>query len=287
MGRSMCGHLIKAGYPTTLYSRTKSKCEDLLTSSGTASWALSPRAVAERSDIVFTIVGYPHEAKQVILDEETGVLAGMKSGSTLIDCTTSSPELAVTIFEAGKAKGIHALDAPVSGGDIGARNATLSIMCGGTEGTFQTTLPVLQVLGKNINHMGGPGCGQATKATNQVLIASGMIALCEGLMFASASGLDLEKTIEAVASGAAGSWSLSNYGPRILKGDFKPGFFVDHYIKDLDIVLSECRRMDLKLPGMELATNLYKQLRDEQEKGGEMGTQALIKVFERMNGRAL
>ena len=278
MGRSMCGHLIDAGYPATVTTRTPEKAATLLEKGGV--WAASPREVAERSDVVFSIVGYPADVREVILGPQ-GALAGARSGSTLVEMTTSEPSLAVEIHAAAAANGVAALDAPVSGGDVGARNATLSIMVGGDAEAVERIRPLLEVIGKTIVHEGGPGAGQHTKMVNQILISSGMIGVCEALLYGFRAGLDLEKVLEVVAVGAAGSWSLSNYGPRMLRGDFDPGFFVEHFVKDMEIALAEARRMDLALPGLALAHELYVALRAQG--GGRLGTQSLLLALARLS----
>ena len=254
MGASMCGHLLEAGYPATVHNRTREKAEALLGRG--AAWAATPAEVAAASDVVFTIVGYPADVRSVILGPE-GVLAGAREGATVVDMTTSEPSLAVEIHEAAQAKGVAAIDAPVSGGDVGARNATLSIMVGGDEDAVERVRPLFEAMGKTIVRQGGPGAGQHTKMVNQILIATGMIGVCEALLYGYRAGLDLETVLESVAGGAAGSWSLSNYGPRMLAGNFDPGFMVEHFVKDMGIALSEARRMNLSLPGLALAEQLY------------------------------
>ena len=271
MGSSMCGHVLKAGYGVTVYTRSRERAEPLLERG--AAWADSPAAVAAESNAVFSIVGYPADVRDVILGDG-GALAGAASGSTLVDMTTSEPALAVEIYEAAKAKGVAAVDAPVSGGDIGARNATLSIMVGGDEDAVERVRPVFEVLGKSIVHQGGPGAGQHTKMVNQVLIATGMIGVCEALLYGYRAGLDLECVLESVAGGAAGSWSLTNYGPRMLSGDFAPGFVVDHFVKDMGIALAEAKRAKLSLPGLALAEQLYVALQAQGH--GRKGTHSLI-----------
>lgn len=280
MGRSMAGHLLAAGHELTVFNRTREKASDLLSRGGR--WAESPAAAARASEIVFTMVGYPHDVREVILGDE-GALAGMKSGDVIVDCTTSSPALAMEIAMAAKARGVTSLDAPVSGGDIGARNAALSIMVGGDAVAFERVRPLLEKLGKTIVLQGGPGSGQHTKMVNQILIAAGMVAVCEGIVYARTAGLDPQRVLESVSGGAAGSWSLANYGPRILKGDFAPGFYVEHFLKDMRIALDEADRMKLCLPGLAQAKQLYTML---AAMGGEKnGTHALIKVLEAMCNR--
>ncbi|MCA8989645.1 MAG: NAD(P)-dependent oxidoreductase, partial [Planctomycetaceae bacterium] len=230
MGKSMAGHLMSAGFSLSVYSRTKAKSEDLV--SRGAKWCASPSEVAASSDVTFAIVGFPSDVREVFLGEQ-GALAGAAAGSVLVDMTTSEPSLAVEIYQAAKAKGVHAVDAPVSGGDIGARNAALSIMIGGDKDVVDALQPCWEAMGKTIVYQGPAGSGQHTKMVNQTLIATGMIGVCEALLYAYKAGLDLETVMKSVSSGAAGSWSLSNYGPRMMGNDFAPGFFVEHFIKDM------------------------------------------------------
>jgi 3-hydroxyisobutyrate dehydrogenase len=271
MGRSMCGHLLDAGYPVTVHNRTRASA-DALVEKG-AVWAGTPAEVAAASDVVIAIVGYPADVREVMLGEQ-GALAGAREGSVLVDMTTSEPSLAVEIAEAAAAKGVGAVDAPVSGGDVGARNAALSIMVGGDEDAVERVRPLFEVMGKTIVRQGGPGAGQHTKMVNQILIASGMIGVCEALLYAYEARLDLETVLESVAPGAAGSWSLTNYAPRMLKGDFEPGFVVEHFVKDMGIALAEARRMNLSLPGLALAEQLYVALVAQGK--GRKGTHSLI-----------
>ncbi len=278
MGRSMCGHLIDAGYKATVYNRTAEKTNDLVAKGATL--ATTPKEVAQQSDVVFTIVGFPNDVQEVILGEQ-GVLAGCESGNTIVDMTTSKPSLAVEIAEAAAAKGVASIDAPVSGGDTGARNAALSIMIGGDKEAVDRIGPLFQMMGKTIVHQGGPGRGQHTKMVNQTLIASGMIAVCEGLLYATKVGLDLPTVLQSVSSGAAGSWSLSNLAPRMIDGDFDPGFFVEHFVKDMRIALDEAAAMNLSLPGLALAHQLYQAvIAQGHEKDG---TQALLLALAEMN----
>lgn len=270
MGSSMCGHLIDKGFAATIYTRSKEKAQPLLDKG--AAWVESPKAVAEQSDVVFAIVGFPNDVREVFLGEE-GALAGSKEGNILVDMTTSEPSLAVEIAEAAKAKGVHSVDAPVSGGDVGAKEARLSIMIGGDKEVVDALQPCWEAMGKTIVHQGGPGAGQHTKMVNQTLIASMMIGVCEGLLYGYKAGLDLPTVMESVASGAAGSWSLSNLGPRIINGNFDPGFFVEHFIKDMGIALDEAKRMGLSLPGLGLAHQLYIALQSQGH--GRDGTHAL------------
>jgi len=233
----------------------------------------TPAEVAAASDVVIAIVGYPADVREVMLGAQ-GALAGAREGSLLVDMTTSEPSLAVEIAEAATARGMAAVDAPVSGGDVGARNATLSIMVGGDEQAVDRVRPLFEVMGKTIVRQGGPGAGQHTKMVNQILIASGMIGVCEALLYAYKAGLDLETVLESVAPGAAGSWSLTNYAPRMLKGDFEPGFVVEHFVKDMGIALAEARRLNLSLPGLALAEQLYVALVAQGK--GRKGTHSLI-----------
>ena len=278
MGASMLAHLIDAGHPATLHTRTRARAEPLLAKG--ARWAGSPAAVARDSDVVFSIVGYPADVREVILGPE-GALAGAARGSVLVDMTTSEPSLAVEIARAAAERGVAALDAPVSGGDVGARNAALSIMVGGEREALERVRPLLGRMGRTIVHQGGPGSGQHTKMVNQTLIATGIIGVCEALLYAYRAGLDLGSVMESVSGGAAGSWSLSNYGPRMLKGDFEPGFYVEHFIKDMGIALAEARRLKLSLPGLALAHQLYVAL--EAQGGGRRGTQALLLALARLS----
>ena len=279
MGSPMCGHLLAAGFPVKVFNRTKARALSLVEQG--AQWCASPAATAEGVDVVVTIVGYPADVRQVILGEQ-GVLATAAEGTTIVDMTTSEPQLAQEIFDAAAAKGVSSLDAPVSGGDVGARNASLVIMVGGRQEAFDTALPVFQRLGQAVTYEGGPGAGQHTKMVNQIAIASGMIGVCEALLYASRAGLDVAKVIETISPGAAGSWSLANYGPRALRGDFEPGFKIDHFIKDLGIALEEARRMKLALPGLALADQLY--IAAAAEGRGQRGTHALLLALAQLSG---
>ena len=270
MGRSMCGHLMSAGFQATVFTRSKEKAQELLDRG--AEWAESPQAVAEASDVIFSIVGFPNDVREVMLGEQ-GALAGSKAGNVLVDMTTSEPSLAEAIAEEAEAKGVYSIDAPVSGGDVGAKEARLSIMIGGDKDVVEALQPCWQAMGKTIVHQGGPGAGQHTKMVNQTLIATGMIGVCEALLYGYRAGLDLETVMQSVASGAAGSWSLSNLGPRIIAGNFDPGFFVEHFIKDMGIALAEANRMGLSLPGLALAHQLYLALKAQGH--GRDGTHAL------------
>jgi 3-hydroxyisobutyrate dehydrogenase len=271
MGVSMCGHVLDAGYSVTVHNRTRERAEPLLERG--AAWADTPAEVAAAADVVCSIVGYPSDVRAVILGDD-GALSGAAPGSVLVDLTTSEPSLAVEVAEAAAAKGVTSIDAPVSGGDVGARNATLSIMVGGDEAAVERVRPLFEAIGKTIVRQGGPGAGQHTKMVNQTLIAGAMIGVCEALLYAYKAGLDLETVLRSVEPGAAGSWSLTNYAPRMLKGDFEPGFVVEHFIKDMGIALAEARRMNLSLPGLALAEQLYVALAAQGM--GRKGTQSLI-----------
>ena len=271
MGGSMCGHVLDGGYSVRVHTRTRERAEPLLAKG--AQWAESPAALAEASDVVCTIVGFPQDVREVLLGPD-GAVAHAPVGATIVDLTTTEPSLAVEIHAAALARDIDAIDAPVSGGDIGARSGALSIMVGGSDAAVSRARPILECFGKTIVHQGGPGAGQHTKMVNQILIATGMIGVCEALLYGYRAGLELETVLESVGGGAAGSWSLANYGPRMLAADFEPGFFVEHFIKDMGIALAEARRMKLSLPGLALAHQLYVAL--EAQGGGRRGIQALL-----------
>jgi 3-hydroxyisobutyrate dehydrogenase len=275
----MCGHLLDAGFTATVFTRTKSKAESLLNRG--AVWADSPKAVAEASDVVFSIVGFPSDVREVFLGEH-GVVAGCSKGSTLVDMTTSDPSLAIEIYKAAIAKGATSIDAPVSGGDVGATNGTLSIMIGGDETAVAALQPCWDAMGKTIVHQGPAGSGQHTKMVNQTLIATNMIGVCEALLYAHKAGLDLPTVLQSVGSGAAGSWSLSNLGPRIMDNNFDPGFFVEHFIKDMGIALSESRKLGLSMPGLALAHQLYLALQAQGH--GRDGTHALQLALSKLSG---
>jgi len=275
MGRSMAGHILDAGFALHVYNRTPSKANDLVEKGAVLEASVTD--LAKASDIIISIVGFPRDVEEVFLGKG-GVLESAKPGSIVIDMTTSDPALAVNLFDKGKVKGIHVLDAPVSGGDLGAKNATLSIMVGGEDGVFESVLPVLEIMGKNIVYQGKAGAGQHTKMANQIAIAAGMVAVCESLAYASKAGLDPETVLKSIGQGAAGSWSLNNLGPRIIKKDDRPGFFIKHFIKDMGIAADSSKEMGLATPGLDLALSLYRKMAD---KGLENdGTQALYKLFE-------
>lgn len=275
MGRSMAGHLLAAGHPLVVNTRTKARADELLAKG--AKWAATPGEAAAQADVVITIVGYPADVEQVY-SGTAGIIASAKPGALLIDMTTSSPELAKKLHAAAKERGIGMLDAPVSGGDIGAREARLSVMVGGDKPDFERALPVFQKMGKAIVLQGSAGSGQYCKLSNQIAIAGGMLAVCESLSFAKAVGLDPATVLESIGGGAAGSWGLTNLAPRIIRGDYSPGFFVKHFVKDMRIALESAKAAKLSLPGLELAERLYSRL--VAEGGEDFGTQALIKIYE-------
>jgi 3-hydroxyisobutyrate dehydrogenase len=275
MGRWMCQHLMTKGYKATVYNRSRDKAKPLVEQG--AAWADTPKQVAAQSDIVFAIVGFPKDVREVFLGPQ-GALAGSKPGTRLVDMTTSEPSLAREIYEAAKAKQVHAIDAPVSGGDVGAKNAALSIMVGGDADAVAAVQPCLECMGKTIVHQGPAGSGQHTKMVNQILIASNMVGVCEALLYAYKSGLDAKTVLQSVGVGAAGSWSLNNLGPRIIDRNFEPGFFVEHFIKDMGIALDEAKRMGLVLPGLALANQLY--LAVQAQGYGRKGTHALMLALE-------
>lgn len=278
MGKSMALNLQRAGYLINIYTRTKEKANDLIDHG--AVWKESIKDLTVASDIIITMVGYPSDVEEVYFGEN-GILEHAKAGSCLIDMTTSKPSLAINIFQQAKAKSIHALDAPVSGGDIGAQKGTLAIMVGGEEDAYEALLPLFKTLGENIILQGPAGAGQHTKLANQITIASNMIGVCEAIIFAKKAGLDPSRVLESITTGAAGSWSLSNLGPRMIRGDFDPGFYVKHFIKDMTIALESAKEMDLDTPGLSLSLQLYKELAENGD--GDSGTQALIKIFEKQN----
>lgn len=275
MGGPMCQHLLQAGYRLTLFTRDRSKALPLLTKGAT--WADSPRTVTEQTDVLFTMVGFPNDVREVYFGEQ-GVLAGSRPGMVLVDMTTTEPSLASDIAEAAQAHGAAALDAPVSGGDVGARNATLSIMIGGWTEAVQAVMPLLACLGKNIVHQGGPGAGQHTKLCNQIVIAGTMVGVCESLLYGYKVGLDVPRMLASIRGGAAACWTLDHLAPRIVARNFDPGFFVDHFVKDMGIALEEARRRDLTLPGLTLVHQLYQKV---QALGhGRSGTHTLMLALE-------
>jgi 3-hydroxyisobutyrate dehydrogenase len=276
MGRGMVRNLVQAGYEVIVHSRTKPQAEQLLQLG--VQWKESVSDLARESDAVITMVGYPHDVEQVYLGAG-GLVEQARSGTLLIDMTTSCPELARTIHRKARENDLYALDAPVSGGEIGARDGTLSIMVGGDEDIFEEAMPIMGRLGKNIVRQGDAGAGQFTKMCNQIAVAVNMIAVCESLTYASQNGLDPSTVLKSIEAGAAGSWSLSMLAPKIIAEDFKPGFYVKHIIKDLQIALDSAKQLNLDLPGLQLAKTLYDQLAAMDEENS--GTQALYKWYGR------
>jgi len=280
MGRSMCGHLLAAGHEIAVYTRTREKAQPLLDAG--ASWAASPRDAAAGAEIVFTMVGFPADVREVYFGE-AGLLGAAKRGQLFVDMTTTEPSLAVEIATAARAKEAAAVDAPVSGGDVGARNATLSIMVGGDTDDVARVRPLFELMGKNIVRQGGPGAGQHTKMCNQIVIAGTMIGVCESLVYAARAGLDPETMLSSIRSGAAGCWTLDNLAPRVVTRNFDPGFFVEHFIKDMGIALEEARRMNLALPGLALVHQLYVAVQAQGH--GRKGTHALVLALEHLSAQ--
>ena len=279
MGRWMCQHVMDLGYTATIFTRTKSKADPLLKAEAT--WADSPAEVAESSDIIFTIVGFPEDVRQVYLGEN-GILTTAKSGSIVVDMTTTEPSLAIEIHQAARAKGVSSIDAPVSGGDVGAREARLAIMIGGDQEAVDAIHPLFEAMGQNIVYQGEAGSGQHTKMCNQITISGTMIGVCEALLYGAKAGLDLEIMLSTISKGAAGCWSLENLAPRVLKRNFDPGFFVEHFIKDMGIALDEAKRMGISLPGLSLVHQLY--LATQAQGHGRLGTHALMLALEKLSG---
>ena len=278
MGYPMAGHLLSAGYDVRIYNRTKDKAIPLIQQG--ARWCESAGDASEGADFVFSIVGFPQDVEEIFFGER-GILSTAKNGSVVVDMTTSEPSLAERIYETAKEKEVSSLDAPVSGGDLGARNATLSMMVGGDEKSFRQTKPLLEVMGENISWFGPAGSGQRVKMSNQILIATTMIGTVESLLYAVRSGLKPNAVIDLIGSGAAGCWSINNLGRRIVKGDYAPGFFIKHFVKDMSIALQDAERLGLKLPGLSLAKEFYDQAVEAGQ--GNEGTQALYKVLESMS----
>jgi 3-hydroxyisobutyrate dehydrogenase len=278
MGLSMCGHLLAKGAHVCVFTRTRGKAQPLLDRGAT--WVDSPGVAAAQSDIVFTMVGFPADVREVYFSAD-GVIAGTRAGSVLVDMTTTEPSLAIEIANAAAAQGAQALDAPVSGGDVGARNATLSIMAGGQADALERVRPLLEAMGKTIVHEGAPGSGQHTKMCNQIVIAGTMIGVCESLLYGMRAGLDLNTMLQSIRGGAAGCWTLENLAPRVLAGNFDPGFMVEHFIKDMGIALDAAARMKLALPGLALVRQLY--LATAAQGHGRSGTHALYLALRRLS----
>ncbi|WHY58043.1 NAD(P)-dependent oxidoreductase [Peribacillus simplex] len=274
MGKSMAANLLKAGYEVFVYTRTKDKASELLSQG--AKWASSPKEIAQKANVIISMVGYPSDVEEIYLGEN-GLIENGKQGTHLIDMTTSTPTLAVKIAEEAKKRGMESLDAPVSGGDIGARDAKLTIMVGGSSEAFEAVRPIFDIIGSNVVHQGPAGSGQHTKMCNQIAIASNMIGVTEAISYAQKAGLDPERVLRSISSGSAGSWSLSNLVPRMVEGDFEPGFYIKHFIKDMKIALNEAERMGMDAPGLSLSKSLYEGLAEAGEENS--GTQALYKHY--------
>ncbi len=275
MGKSMAGHILGAGYEVHVYTRTKKTAEDLVSKG--AIWEDSVGALSKKCQAIITIVGFPSDVEQVYLNQD-GIINHAGKGTLVIDMTTSSPDLAVKIYDKAKLSGIEALDAPVSGGDLGARNATLSIMVGGDQTAFDKALPLFEAMGKNVVFQGKPGSGQHTKMANQIAIAAGMVAVCESIAYAKKAGLDPETVLKSIGAGAAASWSLNNLGPRMIAGNMEPGFYIKHFIKDMKIAADSSKGLGFQTPGLDLALSLYEKLAGMGHE--DKGTQALFRLFD-------
>ena len=275
MGSGIINNLLKAHYDVDIYTRTKSRAEPLINEG--AKWFATPKDVAENSDIIFSMVGFPKDVEDVYF-KDNGIIAGLSEGKIVVDMTTSTPTLAKRIGEKAESIGVECIDAPVSGGDVGARDGKLTIMVGGSKKAFETLQPIFNIIGKTNHYFGSYGAGQHAKMANQIMIAGTMTGLTEMFVYAKAAGLDLSAVLETVEGGGGDNWSLENYGPRILNGDFKPGFYSKHFLKDLRIALDESEKMGLDLPATKQAKKLYETLVDEQNLGDD-GTQALIKLW--------
>ncbi|AIY06019.1 oxidoreductase [Planococcus sp. PAMC 21323] len=274
MGNSLVKHLLDDKHEVFIYTRTAQKAENLVEAGATL--VDSPKQVAENSEVIFTMVGYPSDVEQVYFGEQ-GLLENAKTGTILVDMTTSQPQLAQRIFDAAADKGLHALDAPVSGGDIGAKNGVLSIMIGGEKEVYKKISPILNLFGENIVFQGPAGSGQHTKMCNQINIASSMIGVCESIIYAEKAGLDPERVLRSISSGAAGSWSLSNLAPKMINEDFRPGFYIKHFIKDMKIAAQEAEDWGLDLPGLRMSLSMYEKIAAQGNE--ENGTQALIEYY--------
>ncbi len=278
MGSSMCLHLLKKGYKAVIYTRTKKKAKNLIELG--AEWVDSPKLVAEKADVIFTIVGFPKDVRQVYFSEN-GIFEGIKEGSLIVDMTTTEPALSEEIYEAAMLKECSSVDAPVSGGDIGAQAGNLSIMVGGDKEAVQAVMPLLKLMGGNIVHQGGAGKGQHAKMCNQIMASALMIGMCETLLYGYKAGLNLNTMLSSVGKGAAASWMLDNLAPKTIKRDFEPGFYVEHFIKDMGIALKEAERMNLSLPGLSLVHQLY--VATKAQGYGRKGTQALLLALEKIS----
>ncbi len=279
MGAAMLARLQEAGYASIVYTRTKERAQPLLEAG--VQWAKSPRAVAEQCPVVFTIVGFPNDVREVYFEDD-GLLAGAQEGAILVDMTTTEPSLAQEIYQKAQTQLVHTVDAPVSGGDVGAKNGTLSIMVGGDKPAVETVMPLLEVMGKNIVHQGEAGSGQHTKMGNQIVIAGTMIGVCESLLYGHRAGLDLPTMLRSISGGAAACWTLDQLAPRMVQRNFDPGFYVEHFIKDMGIALQEANRLGLSMPGLALAKQLYEATQAQGH--GKLGTHALLLALEQLSG---
>jgi 3-hydroxyisobutyrate dehydrogenase len=279
MGAAMLARLQETGYASVVYNRTKEKAKPLLEAG--AQWADSPQAVAQQCGVVFTIVGFPNDVRQVYFGDD-GLLAGASEGAILVDMTTTEPSLAQEIYQQAQAQQVHSVDAPVSGGDVGAKNGTLSIMVGGDKLAVDAVMPLLEVMGKNIVYQGEAGAGQHTKMGNQIVIASTMIGVCESLLYGHRAGLDLPTMLRSISGGAAACWTLDQLAPRMVQRNFDPGFYVEHFIKDMGIALQEANRLGLAMPGLALAKQLYEATHAQGH--GKLGTHALLLALEQLSG---
>ena len=275
MGRGIINNLLKANYDVVVYNRTKAHAQSVLDNGAT--WADGPKAIAEAADLVITMVGYPKDVEEQYYGDN-GLFAGAHAGQIFVDMTTSTPTLAEQLATDGEKYGVKVLDAPVSGGDVGAKNGTLTIMAGGDQAAYDSLQPIFDVISKAANRFGVAGRGQHTKMANQIMIAATMLGMSEMMVYAKAADLDVAKVMETLAAGGAQNWSLDNYGPRVLAGDFEPGFYAKHLLKDLRIALDEAAEMNLSLPATDLAEALYTKL-VEQKNLGDEGTQALVKLW--------
>ena len=275
MGTGIINNLLNADYKIDIYTRTKSKAEPLIDRG--AKWFADPKDVAEDADIIFSMVGFPKDVEDVYF-KDNGIFAGLNEGKIIVDMTTSTPTLAKKIGEKAEQMNVECIDAPVSGGDVGARDGKLTIMVGGSRTAYETLKPIFRIIGKSDHYFGPYGAGQHAKMANQIMIAGCMTGLTEMFVYAKAAGLDLQAVLETVEGGGGDNWSLENYGPRILKGDFKPGFYSKHFLKDLRIALEESTKMNLDLPGTKQAKKLYETLVNDKDLGND-GTQALVKLW--------
>ncbi|MFC6254295.1 NAD(P)-dependent oxidoreductase [Secundilactobacillus hailunensis] len=278
MGGAIAEHLLDAGHELVVYNRTKAKTDALVAKGAT--WVDTPAQVAQQTDVIFSMVGYPTDVESIYFDDQ-GIFSTLTAGKTVVDMTTSTPTLAEKIAAKAQALNAHALDAPVSGGDVGAKNATLTIMVGGDQATYDAVKPLFELVGQKVHLFGSAGKGQHTKMANQIMIAGTMTGTVEMMVYAKHAGLNMNDVLDTLSSGGADNWSMDNYAPRILKGDYTPGFFAKHFLKDLRIALDEADKMKLNLPATKLAKQLYETMVDDKGLGND-GTQGLIKLYENL-----